>query len=150
MKLIIPPPVLGLACAGTMWMASRLVHGASFVIAGQKTVAALLSIVGLAIELLSSGLFFRAKTTVNPMRPQNTTQLVMRGPYRFSRNPMYLGLAVLLSGWGVWLGNFLALTLIGFFVWYITEFQIKPEEAALREKFGEDYDAYCVRVRRWI
>ncbi|MEM7291268.1 MAG: isoprenylcysteine carboxylmethyltransferase family protein, partial [Pseudomonadota bacterium] len=72
------------------------------------------------------------------------------GIYNFSRNPMYLGLSFVLTGFGLWLGNFAALFLVPCFVAYITRFQIIPEEEILHEKFGTEYVEYCERVGRWI
>ena len=63
---------------------------------------------------------------------------------------MYLGMLLILIGWGIWLGQPLNIVPILLFIWVINEAQIKPEERALREIFGEEYDAYCAKVRRWI
>ena len=106
--------------------------------------------VGVLIEAVSVLAFLRARTTVTPLKPEKASTLVVGGLYRASRNPMYLGMLILLIGWALWLGNPASLLLLPMFVIYLTVFQIKPEEAALAEKFGADYDAYCRRVRRWI
>ncbi|MEO1475370.1 MAG: isoprenylcysteine carboxylmethyltransferase family protein, partial [Pseudomonadota bacterium] len=90
------------------------------------------------------------RTTVNPLRPDKATHLVVTGLYRISRNPMYLGLAILLTGWGLYLGDAANLAVLAAFIGFITIFQIKPEEEILRSKFGDDYIDYCRRVRRWI
>ena len=154
MKPIIPPPVIGLLFAIAMWMlakgAADLTGGYSIILPGQAWVAAVIAGAGLAIDLVSIAAFFRRKTTVNPLTPSKTNALVGDGFYRFSRNPMYLGILMILTGWGLWLGNVLNLVLLGLFIWVINELQIKPEEKALREKFGAAYEAYCKRVRRWI
>jgi len=94
--------------------------------------------------------FFRAHTTVNPHKPESASALVTSGIYRWTRNPMYLGLSILLLGWAVELGS-----LVGFlgpvlFVLLIQHVQIRPEERALRARFGEDYARYHARVRRWL
>ena len=150
MKLIIPPPVQGLIFGTAMWFADKSFGALSYSLPGQKPVAYVLIGVGLLIELIAVGAFIKAKTTVNPLKPSSANRLVIEGLYRISRNPMYLGLAILLSGWLVWLSNPVNLVLLAAFIGYITLFQIKPEEAALRDKFGADYDAYCAKVRRWI
>jgi len=75
---------------------------------------------------------------------------VTDGPFQHTRNPIYLADAVLLAAWLVWLGNMLSVVALPLFVFYLTHFQIRPEERALALKFGEDYRTYCRRVRRWI
>ncbi|MEM8772155.1 MAG: isoprenylcysteine carboxylmethyltransferase family protein [Pseudomonadota bacterium] len=151
MKLLIPPPLVGLIIAGLMWLvAMRLGAALSFDFPARKTIAWMIAAPGIAIELIAVASFFHARTTVNPMAPGRTSKLVTGGLYRISRNPMYLGLGIVLTAWAVALGNPLNAGLLALFIWYITEFQIKPEEAAMREKFGADYEAYCSRTRRWI
>lgn len=72
------------------------------------------------------------------------------GIYRFTRNPMSLGFLVALLGWAVYLANVGAFLLLPAFVCYMNRFQIRPEEMALRERFGESFVAYQRRVRRWL
>ena len=110
----------------------------------------LLFCIGILVEAWSVGLFFRAKTTVNPLKPENSKVLVVAGLYKFTRNPMYLGMLLLLFGWTFWLGNPVGLCLPFIFVWYITKFQIKPEELALVDIFGDQYVQYKQQVRRWL
>ena len=150
MRPIIPPPIIGLAIAFCMWLAARSASGLSFDLPHQLFLAGILIAAGLLIEAISVAAFWRRKTTVNPLAPSKSSALVTEGLYRISRNPMYLGMALLLIGWGVYLGNPINLLLIGSFVWIINVAQIKPEERALREIFGAEYDAYARRVRRWI
>ena len=94
--------------------------------------------------------FVRRRTTVSPLQPQRSSQLVVSGFYRYSRNPMYLGMLCLLLAWGVWLGQ--GVVLAGPLLWalWIDRLQIVPEERALEARFGEAYRAYCRRVRRWL
>lgn len=146
----LPPPVIGLLTGLALWALARAVPGLSFDFPGQKLLALGLAGTGFLIELVAVGAFFRARTTVNPLAPERATHLVTGGLYRISRNPMYLGLLLVLSGWAVWLGNPLGVVLLAVFVWALNTLQIKPEETALRAAFGADYDAYCQKVRRWI
>ena len=76
--------------------------------------------------------------------------MVTDGIYRYSRNPMYLGMALLLAAWALWLGNAAALLGIVLFVALINRYQIRPEERILAAKFGDDYRNYCRRTRRWL
>lgn len=93
--------------------------------------------------------FRRACTTLNPRKPEDASALVTSGVYRWTRNPMYLGLTILLFGWAARLGTFSALEGALLFVALIQYVQIRPEEHALRIRFGKDYDHYCNRVNRW-
>jgi protein-S-isoprenylcysteine O-methyltransferase Ste14 len=94
--------------------------------------------------------FWRAHTTINPYRPENATTLVTSGVYAWTRNPMYLGLSLLLLGWAINLGTLTPLVLALLFIPLIRHVQIRPEERALRARFGEDYARYCQRVNRWL
>ncbi len=92
----------------------------------------------------------RAKTTVHPIHLDQASALVTHGIFAYSRNPIYLGMALFLIALAVALASPMALVGAVFFVGYITLFQIRPEEAMLREKFGEAYARYCATVRRWV
>ena len=146
----IPPPLVAMAAACLMWLASRF--GAPLVPdAGWKTgLAVLLAAAGVASSVSGMWAFTRARTTMNPVRLDSSAALVTRGIYRITRNPMYLGLTLLLLGWAVHLSQLLAFVVWALFVAYITRFQIVPEERALAKLFGKAYDDYRARVRRWI
>lgn len=94
--------------------------------------------------------FRRHKTTVNPHTPTQTSALVTTGVHGFSRNPMYLGLLLMLVGWAFYLANGVAVLLLPAFVLYTNRYQIQPEERVLAKRFGEDYAAYRKTVRRWL
>ena len=89
-----------------------------------------------------------AKTTPNPHRP--TTRLVFSGPYRFSRNPMYIGLTLLYAGVMAYLQLSWGLLLLPIVIWLITIWVIVPEEKYLEQKFGAEYIDYKSVVRRWL
>ncbi|MFP5406472.1 MAG: methyltransferase family protein, partial [Gammaproteobacteria bacterium] len=86
----------------------------------------------------------------NPTRPGAASSLVLGGPYRFSRNPMYLGVLLVLVGWAVYLSNVLAFVVLPLFVLYLNRYQIAPEERALSARFGASFDEYRKSVRRWL
>ena len=90
------------------------------------------------------------RTGQNPEPWSTTPELIPYGVYRISRNPMYLGMAFLLSALGVWLQSPAAFIGPAIFVGYITRFQIIPEERTLLMLFGQDYSDYQARVRRWL
>ncbi|GGB61136.1 isoprenylcysteine carboxyl methyltransferase [Roseibium aquae] len=151
MKLVVPPPVVGLTGAAGIWGMVTLAPGLAIDFPGKTALGLGFAVAGLLLEGWGVGRFIRRKTTVNPLRPQKASSLVIEGPYRFTRNPMYLGLALLLTAWSLHLGAVLPGALvIAAVLWYLTEFQIKPEEAALEILFGAQYHAYKSRVRRWI
>ncbi len=105
-------------------------------------------VLGLLLLVLANGLFVRAGTDAIPFR--NVSALVTDGVYRFTRNPMYLGMLLVLLGCAVTVGSLFALAIPPLFAVIIEMRFIRPEEALLRELFGEDYAAYCQRVRRWL
>ena len=107
-------------------------------------------LIGQSISVSGIMSFRRAKTTINPIKLSAASSLVSGGVYRFTRNPMYLGLLVTLIGWAVLLSNPLALLAAPLFVLYINRFQITPEERVLSSLFGAEYAAYKERVRRWL
>ena len=145
----VPPPVVALAVAFLMWNASVWLGEFNAPVWRGAAVGAL---VGLGVLCDLSGLwaFHRARTTVNPMKPTAASSLVTTGIYRWTRNPMYLGLALLLTAGAVYLWSPWALLGPVAFVAYIDRFQIGPEERVMRERFGDAYAAYCERVRRWV
>jgi len=94
--------------------------------------------------------FKRMKTTLNPLKPDHANSVVSTGIYQFTRNPMYLGLLFGLFSWTCYLANLYSLIFVIFFHWYMTQFQIKPEERMLQLNFGKAYAFYKKRVRRWL
>lgn len=105
-------------------------------------------LVGLLLLVVANGLFTRAGTDVIPFR--NVSTLVTHGVYRYSRNPMYLGMVLVLAGCAVTVGALTALAVPVLFVLIIDRRFIRAEEQMLSELFPEEYAAYCARVRRWV
>ncbi len=150
LSLKIPPPVQALIFGVLMWVVARQVSGGQFQFELQLLVAILIAVAGVALVVTSILEFRRASTTIDPFNPEEASSLVASGVFRFSRNPMYLSLLLVLIGWFIWLGSLYNLAVLALFVSYITVFQINPEEAAMKSLFGEKYDQYCSKVRRWI
>ncbi|MEY2653397.1 MAG: hypothetical protein RLZZ524_424 [Pseudomonadota bacterium] len=150
LELKIPPPIVGLLVGLAMWALSLVGPSFGLLPGWRIAVVALLVLAGLAVDLLGLLAFLGARTTVNPLRPERSSALVTGGIYRITRNPMYLGMALLLTAWAVHLGALAAWAGPVAFVLYITRFQIQPEERVLTELFGDDYRAWCARVRRWL
>jgi protein-S-isoprenylcysteine O-methyltransferase Ste14 len=109
---------------------------------------AVLIVLAVALGLWSVVLFRRARTGVVPF--SEATALVTSGPYRLTRNPMYLGMAGILLGTAVWLGSLTPWLLLPAFMRIIAERFIAPEEAMLERAFGSGYLEYCRAVRRWL
>ena len=144
----IPPPLVGV-CVGALmlgadWVLPVFAFGVPWPLAVGVAAA------GVAVSIAGALEFRRVRTTLNPLNPEEASALVTGGIFGRTRNPMYLGMAVVLAGWGLYLGNFGALALIGLFVMYIDRFQIDPEERALQARFGDAFAGYRKRVRRWL
>jgi protein-S-isoprenylcysteine O-methyltransferase Ste14 len=113
-------------------------------------VVAVLGAIGVVVALSGVLSFRRARTTVNPLKPETSAALVSTGVYSFTRNPMYLGMVLLLFAWALYLTSILSLAGPAFFALYITRFQIVPEERVLDGLFGPSFVEYKKRVRRWL
>lgn len=106
------------------------------------------TVAGLASAVLGERRFRRHGTPVRPFEP--TTALVTDGVFRYSRNPMYLGLVLVLAGLALLLGTLSPLFVLPLFVWLITTRFVRREEALLEERFGQRYADYRAKVRRWL
>lgn len=109
---------------------------------------AALMVAGLALTIISAQTFHRADTPVRPF--EESTELVTHGPFRFSRNPMYLGMASALVGTAILLGTLTPWLVPPVFAAIIHQFFIVPEEKLMEHTFGDEYRSYQVRVRRWF
>jgi protein-S-isoprenylcysteine O-methyltransferase Ste14 len=141
---------VGVITAGLMYAISRVLPLFAFDLAHRQVLVAATAALGIAIDVAGLVAFRRARTTINPLSPHKASALVTGGIYRWTRNPMYLGMAALLLAWGLWLANAGALAVIAAFVAYLNRFQIAPEERALEARFGAEFAAYRARVRRWL
>lgn len=146
----IPPAVLLALTAAGMWAVVRWSSFAEFSLPGRVWWCVLCCGVGIAIAMSGVWAFSRRGTTVNPLRPERASALVETGIYRFTRNPMYLGMLFGLLGWGVLLQNAICVFGLCLFVLLLNRLQIVPEERALGALFGKEFQRYCARVRRWI
>ena len=100
--------------------------------------------------LLAVNQFREAKTTIHPRTPNKTSFLVHKGIYKHTRNPMYLGLVLILVSVAFCLRNIVGFSIIPLFILFITKYQIIPEEEVLESIFGQEYLRYINKVRRWI
>ena len=148
MKTKIPPPIIALVMIVLIYLSSLLIVPTTFNY--QNSLSILVLIMGLACVLPSFRLFARYKTTISPLTPSDTAALVTEGMYRYSRNPMYLGLLLITIASTIWFGTWLGIIINIVFIFLINFLQIIPEEEALLEIFGEEYEEYKKNVRRWI
>ncbi|MBI1891755.1 MAG: isoprenylcysteine carboxylmethyltransferase family protein [Burkholderiales bacterium] len=125
LELKIPPPAVALVLVLLMWLAAPLAPSLQLPFSLRLTLALVLALIGQTIS-------------------------VSGGVYRFTRNPMYLGLSLMLLGWSAYLANPLAVLFVPIFILYMNRFQIQPEERAMHALFGEEYACYTRQVRRWI
>ena len=142
------PPITSLVAilAGhfiDMFVPLALAGGSGRVLAGR-----VISAVAFGLFIWSVPLFKSHGTPVKPHAP--TTAIIKTGPYRFSRNPIYLSMALLHFGIALWNGTWWMLVTLAVTLWFTTKFVIEREEAYLERRFGEEYVSYKASVRRWI
>ena len=147
METKIPPPIVTLIFIFFIGFSNRLIEPFSFEY--QTPLGVMIIICGLSVLISAARVFKQLETTINPMQPSQASKLAIIGPFKYTRNPMYLGMSIMLIGFGLIFGAKLTVCLVVMFVLYITVFQIIPEERATQEKFN-DWKDYCSKVRRWL
>lgn len=150
LELKIPPPVAALFVGVAMWFVASPLPAVNPARQTRLLFAGLCAVFGVMVALLGVWAFRQAKTTVNPLNPAEASSVVTGGIYRYTRNPMYVGLVSALAAWGIWLWVPWAFLGPVALMLYLTRFQIIPEERVMSSKFGRDYDEYRQRVRRWL
>ncbi len=146
----VPPVIVFIFSAFLIW----LIGGKPFSIEMEYSIvswgALLLFVFGVLIALIAVFAFKKNQTTVDPITPEKADKLVTEGVYQYTRNPMYLGLALILIAFSVLLKSPVSLAGVLFFMIYLTRFQIHPEERAMMNQFGDEYKKYMCKVRRWL
>ena len=144
----IPPPILVLILVVSSCLSSKkidVIH-----IPNQTLTSILILLIGILILIIPVSKFIKSKTTIDPIKFKKVNKLVTSGIYKYSRNPMYLGLLlIVISSSILYLNIYSVITPMIFYYW-INRFQIKREEIFLTEKFGKEYLLYMTRTRRWI
>ncbi len=147
-KLFVPPPLYFLAAFLLGW----LLHAVSDDHLGGRPATTWVGVVllaaGLALDVWATLTFRRARTTVVPYR--RASALVDTGPFAFSRNPMYVGMAMEVVAGALIIDSWWPLVLLVPAIALVTVVVIKPEERLMYEAFGQQYDDYRERVRRWL
>ncbi|MEP0211845.1 MAG: isoprenylcysteine carboxylmethyltransferase family protein [Cellulophaga sp.] len=150
MSLKLPPVVVVFVFGLVMYVLARFLPFGIFDFFGRTMLLKGLLVVMLLVLAASTYKFLKAKTTVDPKNLSKTSALVTTGIYKFTRNPMYLAMLLLLIGWGLFLSNAFNMLIAAGFVSYMNAYQIKPEEEMLTQKFGKEYTSYTKKVRRWF
>jgi protein-S-isoprenylcysteine O-methyltransferase Ste14 len=146
----IPPVIVTTVFALLMLLSSIVVTSLNIELMYSFTLSVVSLIVGI-VFIISGIVSFRIhRTTVNPVKTDNVSTLVKSGIYQYTRNPMYVGMLLMLCSYCFYLSNILNLIFIALFVTYMNKFQIKPEEVFLNNLFGHEYLAYKRNVRRWL
>lgn len=145
-----PPPLL----FAVPFLAGVLLHRAvplAVTLPGGEVVAAggILLVIGAGIALSAVFTFSRHGTTILPAR-RTTTTVVTTGPYRFTRNPMYVSMGVIYLALALLLNLLWPVCLLPLAITAVDRYAIRREERYLAQKFGAAYQSYRERVRRWL
>jgi protein-S-isoprenylcysteine O-methyltransferase Ste14 len=150
MELKLPPALVFLLFGLAMYILAIFLPFGFFDFFGRLLLFKVLLVFAALVGLLALFQFYKAKTTVDSTKPAKASILVVNGIFRFSRNPMYLAMLLVLLALGVVLGNAFNTLIAAAFVGYMNRFQIIPEERILLNKFGRSYKEYCALTRRWF
>lgn len=144
---MVPPVWMGVAilAMGLIWYG---VPGSQVLVPPYSYLGGLLFVCAFALAAWGKQQFDRAGTPVRPFT--RTTAVVCSGPFRFSRNPMYLGMVLGLIGIGLLLGKVAPFVVVPLFIMWIRARFIRYEEQLMEARFGDAYLAYKARVRRWV
>jgi protein-S-isoprenylcysteine O-methyltransferase Ste14 len=144
----IPPPIVTLAFGLMIYFSRNIFPDINNII---FYILSLFFIILGPFILISAVRSFKAEqTTINPININNASSLVISGVFKYSRNPMYLGMVFILLALSFRLNLVGGILFTSIFIMYITKFQIIPEEAAMKSIFGEDFNKYKNKTRRWI
>ena len=144
----IPPPLVVLILVISTFFSSKKID--LIQIPFQNLISIFILSIGILILLNPVLKFKKSKTTINPIKFKKVNKLVTSGIYKYSTNPMYLGLLMIVISSSIFYLNIYSILTPLFFYLWINRFQIKREEVFLTEKFGEDYLSYKKKTRRWI
>lgn len=150
LELHIPPLALFIIFAVMIWAAGAYLPAGNIALPGRRVFAVIAFLLGWGVVSAGVFEFRRRKTTMSPFSPERTASVVSSGIYGWTRNPMYLGMALALFGVAVWRSSLPGFAVALLFCLYLSRFQIQPEERMLLKLFGAEYASYLAQVRRWI
>ena len=144
----IPPPIVTLVFGLCIYLSKSFFPEFSFSILSSLSIISF--IVGISVLVTAIISFKNHETTVNPISIEKASSLVVTGIFKYSRNPMYLGMSFILLGLTLKFNLIGGLIFTGLFMLFITIFQIKPEESAMEKLFDQEWKDYVCNVRRWL
>ena len=144
----IPLPIVALICGLSIYFSRPLFSEKIYIYSNIISVS--LFFFGAAFIVLAASSFKKHKTTISPLHPEKTSALVISNVFKYSRNPMYLGMLFILISLAIRYNIIGGIIAISIFIFFITKFQIKPEEVQMNKIFGEKYAQYKKRTRMWI
>ena len=148
MKNTIPPPIVTFICALLIYLSKPIFP--ELIIKYSNQISLVFLIFGLVIIIISFQRFKKEKTTINPINIEKASSLVTGGIFKYSRNPMYLGMLLILISIAIRFNFYGGMLIVGIFIYFITYFQILPEEKAMLKLFGDDFINYKNKTRRWL
>ena len=146
--LKIPPPLLVLILVISNYFSSKKID--LILIPNQNLISLIIFLIGMLILINPIFKFIKSKTTIDPIKFKKVNKLITSGIYKYSRNPMYLGLLMIIISTSIFYLNIFSMLTPFLFILWINKFQIKREEVFLTEKFGKEYLLYMTKTRRWI
>ena len=146
--LKIPPPLLVLILVISNYFSSKKID--LIILPTQNLISFIILLIGILILITPIFKFIKSKTTIDPIKFKKVTRLITSGIYKYSRNPMYLGLLMIVMSTSIFYLNIFSITTPMLFYFWINRFQIKREEIFLTQKFGKEYLSYKNKTRRWI
>lgn len=147
MKTLIPPPIVTIVFLFVIFFTKDLFR---FSLTLPSSLGFIIILVGLMIIFIAARQFKAVNTTINPIKPENASVLVNKGIFSYSRNPMYLGMLLIIIGFSIIQNLMAIIAIMPIWIIYMTYFQIIPEEEAMKILFKEDFVNYCIKTRRWI
>ena len=146
--LKIPPPLLVLVLVVSNYFSSKTID--LILLPNQNLISFIIFLFGMLILINPIFKFIKSRTTIDPIKFKKVNKLITSGIYKYSRNPMYLGLLMIVISTSIFYFNIFSITTPILFYFWINRFQIKREEIFLSEKFGKEYLLYMNKTRRWI
>ncbi len=146
----VPPPIVTLTTIGGIYLCKRALPLDALIFSPSYGVGGALALLGFGIMLAGALEFRRAQTTVNPLKPEQASELVSSGIFKRTRNPMYLGMSLLIGAATLIIGHLSGVIWLMAFMLYIQVYQIHPEEKAMHKLFGDAFEQYRQQVRRWV
>ena len=147
MKTLIPPPIVTIVFLFVIFFTKDLFR---FSVTLPSSLGSIIIFAGFMIIFIAARQFKKANTTINPLKPNNASVLVSKGVFSYSRNPMYLGMLLIIIGFSIIHNLMAVLVIMPIWIIYMTYLQIIPEEEAMEILFEEDFINYCKKTRRWI